>query len=576
MKPARNTTLAELSAVAMGALVVLSTGVASAEQNTDSKTTSSPSAPNCLQGDLTAIPQVSGVSTGARSSATEIAEVPRGRAFELAGEGFPCDSERMSMFVGGVELAAPIFVTADGTKATFPLRPKSAAASDETQLIPLGNQLLSLKVWPTAKGKVGAPISLSVGQISVRRATPFVTLLNPLEPAVAQNSRWEATIGGKGFSSVSAENRLFLDDKELSVTWADPKHCTALTCAALDDKAETITLSHRADAALFGEHKLEMRVGNEPPSNSIQFHVARCQAYTVTIATILIVAGLLVLAWLLVPSGNRTADETKKRKKYLLPAFLLDERTKSYSLSRFQFYLWTIVAGGSYIYLTLVRSNLQGTLALAEVPQNLPSILLIGAATGVGAAAVTNRRGSKGAGEEEPSLSDFICTGGIVAPDRFQYFIWTIIAVAGFLLMICLTDPYHLQALPTIPEGMVAISGISAAAYIGGKFAGVGPLVQKIVSKPWVKGSDLSLSITGEGIEKDSQLKLGDRDVTSYRKLPQSSQIPAAQRYVDEFSLEIPAKEVATLWPKLAPQQTIELRIENADKQYASKSVTLV
>src|SRR4029079_6884200 len=49
-------------------------------------------------------------------------------------------------------------------------------------------------------------------------------------------------------------------------------------------------------------------------------------------------------------------------------AFLIDAESDTYSLSKFQFYLWSVAALLAYTYLTLSRCLGQGKLALADIP----------------------------------------------------------------------------------------------------------------------------------------------------------------------------------------------------------------
>ena len=60
-----------------------------------------------------------------------------------------------------------------------------------------------------------------------------------------------------------------------------------------------------------------------------------------------------------------------------------------------------------------------------------------------------------------------IGSGGTVAPERFQYLLWTVVAIAGFLLLILRTDPGSLTELPKIPDSLLLLTGVSSAGYLG-------------------------------------------------------------------------------------------------------------
>ena len=96
-------------------------------------------------------------------------------------------------------------------------------------------------------------------------------------------------------------------------------------------------------------------------------------------------------------------------------------------------------------------------------------------------AGVTGVQGGKGSGEFGPSLSDLITSGGVVAPERLQYLLWTLIGSIAFLSYTLSISPAELHDLPKIPDGFLTLSGISAAGYIGGKVArGPGPKLTRV------------------------------------------------------------------------------------------------
>jgi len=139
-------------------------------------------------------------------------------------------------------------------------------------------------------------------------------------------------------------------------------------------------------------------------------------------------------------------------------------------LSKLQFYLWTIVAVFGYAYLAISKNWFQDSFVLPAVPSGLPGIVGIAAGTAVGAQ-VTNINGPKGAGQLKPSLSDFVTSGDVVAAERVQFFVWTIIGALGFLMVVIRLDPRVLRDLPDVPSSILAISGLSAFGYLGGKLA---------------------------------------------------------------------------------------------------------
>ena len=167
---------------------------------------------------------------------------------------------------------------------------------------------------------------------------------------------------------------------------------------------------------------------------------------------------------------------------YVVRALFMDKETNTYSLSKLQFYLWTIVAVFGYVFLALARNWFQHVYGLPAVPTGLPGIVAIAGGTAVGAQIVTNINGPKGAGQLKPSLADFVTSGDVVAAERVQFFIWTIIGAVGFLMVVLNLDPRVLKDLPDVPSSILSISGLSAFGYLGGKLArDPGPVVSEVM-----------------------------------------------------------------------------------------------
>src|SRR5207253_3764745 len=112
-----------------------------------------------------------------------------------------------------------------------------------------------------------------------------------------------------------------------------------------------------------------------------------------TLGFLLIIVGLL--------AAMRKGQTLGTRRLSYLRALLIDEETWTCSLSKLQFYLWTIVAIFSYIYFTVARSLIQSKVEISDIPEGLPGIILASVATSVLATAISSAKGSKGTGEIE-------------------------------------------------------------------------------------------------------------------------------------------------------------------------------
>ncbi len=232
------------------------------------------------------------------------------------------------------------------------------------------------------------------------------------------------------------------------------------------------------------------------------------------LAAIVVVFALAVIVALMVNRGirkHKIADKVYG----LLASLFLDQATDTYSLSKFQFYAWTVVGVFGYCFLTLARSLVQGRFELADVPANLPGIIFISAATSVAATGVTAARGPKGAGEVHPSLADFVTSGGLVAAERVQFFVWTLVGIAGFVFLIVFSDPGRIEELPKIPEGFLYLMGISSLGYLGGKIGRKpGPIIQDIKLGTPTDSNTLELRVEGVALSQDASIRLDDKEVS--------------------------------------------------------------
>jgi len=206
--------------------------------------------------------------------------------------------------------------------------------------------------------------------------------------------------------------------------------------------------------------------------------IQRAWAYTAsTAATLAMVVIVIVLVYKYLRPTFIGGDS------YIVRALFMDKETNTYSLSKFQFYVWTIVAVFGYVYLAIAKNWFQHVYGLPPLPPGLPGIVGLAAGTAVGAQVVTNVNGPKGAGQPAPTLADFVTTGEVVAAERVQFFVWTIIGAVGYLLVIMALDPRVLKDLPEVPSSMLAISGISALGYLGGKLArDPGPVITETMA----------------------------------------------------------------------------------------------
>lgn len=416
--------------------------------------------------------------------------------------------------------------------------------------------------WKISAVQAGNQVSIISPQaIEVTAKPPQIATVSPKVIYLAHKQD-TFTVIGSGFSEDAADYSLnFLDDQS-------PTGYT-----------QQLSADHR-QLTFFGV-KVPGRPGkkgftvavNGVASNPAEVTFSEVEPNTPRVWAVALLAGIVLLIYLLLRAGRKNVEHTVDGRKYFLTALFLDKQTNTYSLSQCQFYAWTAVSILGYIYLVTAKSLIQGSMSFPDIPAGLPGILLASAGTTVLAAGVASAKGDKGAGEIQPSLADFITTGGVVAAERLQFVVWTIVGISTFLGLVFLSDPATIDTLPQIPSGFLELMGISSAGYIGGKLARkAGPTITSIA--PSLKDGILSLELHGTGLSQNAAFKIGDDLVASDQILGDKHLPEVIQR--DENSgdptfatiLRLSIANPKTNW--LA--EKVELTITNPDQQKAVAS----
>jgi hypothetical protein len=229
------------------------------------------------------------------------------------------------------------------------------------------------------------------------------------------------------------------------------------------------------------------------------------------------------------------------RKYSPLAAFLIDKSTDSFSLSKFQLFAFSMVSFFGYVYVLLCRTLVQWNFTFPEIPDNYPSLLAISAGTTAAAAGLNSNRITKGGGPVYPSAADFISTGGLVVAERFQFFVWTLIACLGFVALILMQDPAKVVGFPTFPSGLLYVMGVSAAGYLGGKAVrNPGPILKKVDVKANAGvPTDLDVTLTGEYLDPKATFRIDNalQKTTGPVTGPQQPQAPPGYSTELKFTL---------------------------------------
>ncbi|MCJ8210346.1 hypothetical protein MUY27_11560 [Mucilaginibacter sp. RS28] len=158
-------------------------------------------------------------------------------------------------------------------------------------------------------------------------------------------------------------------------------------------------------------------------------------------------------AFLLAAKGTKYANVTDPNK---IP--------RTFSLSRTQLGLWTVLIACSYVYIELCRGCCIQQMA---IDQNLLLLMGISAATAAGGNVIDANNQSQAHHQDGPSdgfFSDILSDQNGISVHRFQHVAWTLVAM---VIYICQINKVPCGSLPTLDSTLVLLTGISSVTYLG-------------------------------------------------------------------------------------------------------------
>lgn len=414
--------------------------------------------------------------------------------------------------------ASAVSNTAEPPKpgAPNPYKPSVVVKDQKTSFTFVAPSTLPLGQYEMAvtfeqKGKpttITAPLPPDGTLHIVSRAPVKVTSVSP-DVSYSDNQYFEFRILGEGFSPVPVDNALIIEGQTVIPTCPDVKPSDNCVNAEASNKGHELRVWNIPRSKYLGNYKVGVRVGDQDSDKNVPVTFARVgRRWPALIAAGIVLLIAVLIIWVL-KQREKAVSEGNVRGR-ILSAIFLDPETNTYSLSKAQFYAWTAAAVFGYIYLTVSKSWVQGDITFANIPDNLPGIIFVSAATTMVAVGITSSKGSKGSGELNPSLADFVSSGGVIAAERLQFVVWTIIGIIAFIALTLATEPGHIKALPDIPERFLLLMGISSFGYLGGKLARKpGPVISKIEAET----GSLTLTIQGSSLSPDATFKIDDTDL---------------------------------------------------------------
>jgi hypothetical protein len=402
------------------------------------------------------------------------------------------------------------------------------------------------------QGKYDAELVTELGEVLDKGArlkilateTPAIAKIVP-HPSYAVGGIYTFELVGENFGNEADENLVRINDVPVRFERYMTDRARRATVADCQEKFPCLVGSRRR-LQIFGL-SLEKQPFYRPMSVSVQVDSLTSADQPLLLSWVsrstpaFIAFGALgILSLIVYVLAREKAKTYHPVDKWYDPiAYLfIEPESNTYSISRLQLILWTAAAIVAYIYLAASQSLVQWRWQLADVPEGLPTLLGLSVGTTALAIGATEARGGKGAGPIHPGLGDFITTGGVLAPERLQFFLWTIIGVFGFVTATLAQDPATVTQLPKVPDNFLPLMGVSAGGYLAGKFVRKpGPVIKQLdPPPPYHPGAPFpaGIRIVGASLSPRAQVVINGVQITSG-----DVTVPPPQSAAAEFVTEL-------------------------------------
>ncbi len=353
------------------------------------------------------------------------------------------------------------------------------------------------------------------GSIDVEPTKLTLSSVHPTTVYRSDTGSFNFDVIGDGFSPTATDDQVLIDGYNIYPTpVTDSDQCPAAKpCISVEKDHHTIHIYNYQP-----KHNrvvnVGLRVGNTTAQGTQKLVFAVVSSGVILVSTLVLTT---LLFWLVTTVVRRGLANKRlgQRRLNLLEIFIFDPETNSYSLSKLQLLLFSLTFIFGYLYVPLSQLLVQWQLTLPDVPNTIAGVLGISGGTAVASAGLSSARGSKGAGLQQPTGADLISSGGVVVPERFQFFVWTIIGCAGFAAVLVAQDPASVGKFPDIPAGVLYIMGISAAGYLGGKATRKpGPVIELIGLQSRTSSPTLfMLTVQGKNLDSKGRFLVDEKEL---------------------------------------------------------------
>lgn len=354
-----------------------------------------------------------------------------------------------------------------------PIATPSVTREDGSLRLTLPPHLESGQYYFTLKDKTVIP--------GVFEIAPEKIKLTAVYPHPGSHDDFNFLLEGENFSTdpsnddVTAEGRGSLVEKKGTET-----ECDSLPACLWVKNDHEMHLMHYSAKNRYGPLTVGVTVRSTHATDERRVVLPRFSGATLSTMSA-VFTGLLFGAVSWIVSAGLKNNKVGIRKLSLWQTFIFDPETSSYSLSKFQVLAFSITFIFGYFYVLLSQWFVQWQFMQPDIPPAIAGLLGISGGTAVASAGLTAARGAKGSGLEQPTGADLVSIGGVVVPERFQFFTWTIVFCGGFLALLIGRDPATVTGFPELPTGLLYIMGVSATGYLAGKAARKpGPILEYV------------------------------------------------------------------------------------------------
>jgi hypothetical protein len=181
------------------------------------------------------------------------------------------------------------------------------------------------------------------------------------------------------------------------------------------------------------------------------------------IGALIAAAFLLGLQQYIRSQANKRLAATGKKASLTFFDLIVTSEDNSYSLSRFQIYIWTGWVVIAFAQVAFATASFPG------IPDNVAVLIGINGFTTVLSYAITDTTKLTPSAEPEFFRDIFLDSKGTLDLPRTQMFIWTLVILA--IHIVIFFKSYHSPnpAIPDVPVGLLILMGVSNGAYLGTK-----------------------------------------------------------------------------------------------------------